>query len=429
MAGRIGVRDRLTWKKFFTYLGVSLAVIGLTLATVASAGATSVAVPAAWALGASALAGATAAGIDLAEHIQHDNLDARTAVLDLAQIVAGVATAGALAAGRIVIAAGSAPAAARWSGAWAQAAMLSQRAYVPLVLGAGISDVVTVAVMAEGTLRQLDEIEKSAAGPGEKSRAKMLLLIQAATMTGLTALQFKGMGPLGRGETLVLAPGPDGLPVISPAVRANTVIVDANIAIALRKRARIAALKPGETLGPREALQAGEVELLKRYDATNPADTRIADPSITEVAGGPAPQRGFAVGVDRAGPQYRELAAELEGANVGSGKGTVDRQIVADSFFAVGEPGVTPTLASMDPNVYKKMYALKVKHEGAVPLLDLVRQNVKKGQTVMPGLPEIFPDGFTVTIRTPANPAGRTIRMLPMPKELKSGLAKPKPKP
>jgi hypothetical protein len=55
--------------------------------------------------------------------------------------------------------------------------MLSQRAYVPLVLSAGISDVVTVAVMAEGTLRQLDEIEKSLASPGEKSRAKMLLLI------------------------------------------------------------------------------------------------------------------------------------------------------------------------------------------------------------------------------------------------------------
>ena len=69
-------------------------------------------------------------------------------------------SSGALAAGRIVIAAGSAPAAARWSGAWAQAAMLSQRAYVPLVLGAGISDVVTVAVMAEGTLRQLDEITR-----------------------------------------------------------------------------------------------------------------------------------------------------------------------------------------------------------------------------------------------------------------------------
>ena len=38
--------------------------------------------------------------------------------------------------------------------------------------------------------------------------------------------------------------------------------------------------------------------------------------------------------------------------NVGSGRGTVDK-IVADSFFAVGEPGVTPTLAfDLDPNVY-----------------------------------------------------------------------------
>ena len=41
----------------------------------------------------------------------------------------------------------------------------------------------------------------------------------------------------------------------------------------------------------------------------SPADLTVA---TTEVAGGPAPQRGFAVGVDRAGPQYRELAAELE---------------------------------------------------------------------------------------------------------------------
>ena len=106
VAGRIGVRDRLTWKKFLTYLGVSLAVIGLTLATIASGHHLG---RRARRLGPRrlALAGATAAGSDLAEHIQHDNLDARTAVLDLAQILAGVANAGALAAGRIVVAAGA----------------------------------------------------------------------------------------------------------------------------------------------------------------------------------------------------------------------------------------------------------------------------------------------------------------------------------
>jgi len=430
VAGRIGVRDHLTWKKFFTYLGLTMAAIGLTLSAIASAGATSAAVPAAWALGASALAGATVAGIDLAEHIQHDNLDARTALLDLAQIAAGVTTAGAIAAGRIVAVAGNAPAAARWTGAWAQAAMLAQKWYVPLVVGGGIADGLTVAVMAEGTLRQLEAIEKSDADPGEKSRAKLLLLIQAATMAGLTALQLKSMGPLGRGETLVLRPGPDGIPTVSPAVRAETLIVDANISIALRKRARIATLRPGETLGKREELQEGEKKLLARYDAMNPADTRIADISIGEAAAGTAqaPQRGFAVGVDRASTEYQEVMAQLTTANVGKGKGTADRQIVADAFFAVGEPGVTPRFASMDSEVYKKLYALKVEQEGAEPLLDLLRRHAKKGQSTMPGLPEIFPDGFTVTIKTPANPAGRTIEVIPMPKENVSGLAGAKPK-
>ena len=87
LAGRVSVEDHLTWKKFFAYLGLALAVAGVTLAT-AGAG-TPVAVAATWALAASAVAGAVAAGIDLAEHIKHDNLDASTAVLDIAQIVAG----------------------------------------------------------------------------------------------------------------------------------------------------------------------------------------------------------------------------------------------------------------------------------------------------------------------------------------------------
>ncbi|MGH2945079.1 MAG: hypothetical protein ACRDPC_02215, partial [Solirubrobacteraceae bacterium] len=94
IAGTVNVRDRLTWKKFFTYLGLGLAAVGLTLATF---GTGTVAVAGVWALTASAVSGAVAAGIDLAEHIQHDNLDARTAVMDIAQIVGGLAGAGALA--------------------------------------------------------------------------------------------------------------------------------------------------------------------------------------------------------------------------------------------------------------------------------------------------------------------------------------------
>ena len=401
VAGRVAVQDSMTWKKFFTYLGLTLGAIGLTLAAVASAGAASAAVPAAWALGASAIAGATAAGIDLAEHIQHDNLDARTAVLDIAQIAANVLTAGGLAAGRIVVAAGAAPAAARWTGAWAQAAMLAQRAYIPMTVGAAAADVVTVAVMTEGTLRQLDAIDRSGADPDERLRAKTLLLIQAGTMAGLTALQLKGLGPLGRGETLVLSQGPDGLPMVSAAVRAETVIIDSNVAIALRKRDRISTLKPGETLGPGEALQPGEIALLKKYDAMNPADVRIADTTAVEAAAktGSTPERGFAIGVNRSGTEYQDVLAVLEKEGVGKGKGAADRQIVADAFFAVGEPGVVPTLATMDPGIYKKLYAIKVANEGGTPL-------VKFGGKA---LPDVFPDGFTVTI------GGRPLKVMPMP--------------
>ncbi|CAM3731609.1 hypothetical protein KIPE111705_22095 [Kibdelosporangium persicum] len=389
VAGRVSVRDRMTWKKFFTYLGLGLAAVGLTLAAVASAGVGAAAVPAAWALAGSALAGATAAGIDLAEHIQHDNLDTRTAVLDIAQIVAGLATAGTLAAGRIVIAAGAAPAASRWAGAWAQVAMLAQRAYVPMAVTAAAADVVTVAVISVDILRQLDEIDRGTASPEERTRAKMLLLVQAATMAGLTALQLKGIGPLGRGQTLVLAPGPDGVPVVSPALARGTLIIDTNIAIALQKRANNIPLQPGE--------QA----LLRRFDALGATDVRIADPTIAEVAAkGPAAQeRGFAVGVDRTSAEYQALHAELVTANVGGGKGVVDRQIVADAFFGVGEAGTTPTLATGDPNVLKKLYAIKVAKENVKPLVQYGGKS----------LSEIFPDGFDVTINR------RTLHVLPLP--------------
>ena len=128
-AGTVNVRDRLTWKKFFSYLGLGLAAVGLTLATF---GTGTVAVAGVWALTASAVSGAVAAGIDLAEHIQHDNLDARTAVMDIAQIVGGLAGAGALAGGRLAMSAASAPAAARFTGAWARTAVVAQRLNVPL---------------------------------------------------------------------------------------------------------------------------------------------------------------------------------------------------------------------------------------------------------------------------------------------------------
>ena len=37
---------------------------------------------------------------------------------------------------------------------------------------------------------------------------------------------------------------------------------------------------------------------------------------------------------------------------MGRSKGVKDRHIVADTFFAVCEPGVTPKLATRDPGIY-----------------------------------------------------------------------------
>ena len=245
--------------------------------------------------------------------------------------------------------------------------------------------------MAESTASQLDEIEAGTADRSAKDQAKLLLLTQVAVAGGLTALSLKGtVGSLGKGRTLVLGPGPQGVPVVSAALTADTIIIDSNTAIALRKRAT-----------DPKSLQPGEQALLKRFDALKALDVRIADVSIGEAAahGRPPPQQGFAVGGDRAGGAYTGLLDELQKANVGGGKGAADRQIVADAFFAVTEKGVTPSFATMDPGIYNKLYSMKIAAEGGTALNKLGKS-----------LPEAMPNGFDVTVN------GRVLHVLPMPK-------------
>jgi adenine/guanine phosphoribosyltransferase-like PRPP-binding protein len=398
LAGQTRVRDQLTWKQAFTYLGLGLAVIGVTLAT---AGAeTPVAVYAVYAFTASSAAAAIAAGIDLAEHVKQHNLDGTTAVLDLVQILANLAGGGAVAAGRIIKVAGAAPAAARFSGAWARAAQLSGKAYVPLTIATGALDVTTVAVMGVDAAKQLDEIDRygDPNHPERKEQAKMLLLGQLAVAGGLTALSLKGTISLGRGQTLVITPGPDGLPIASRAVGADTVIVDPNIASALEARAT----------NPRE-LHEGEKTLLKQFDELDPKDVRIADSTALERSGraGLAPQHGFGIEVARDSPEYTALVKVLEDAGVGRPKIEADREMIADAFFAVTEPGATPKFATSDPAVYNKLYEIERARPGTsqtTPLNKLGKE-----------LPLAMPEGFDVTIQ------GRAIHVLPLPKFQRGG--------
>ncbi len=382
-AGEVRTTDGLTWAKFFAYLGLGLAGLGLTLATF---GTGAVAVAGAWALAASAVAGSVSAGIDLADKAQHGDLDATSATLDIAQIVAGLAGATAIASGRIALMARNAPVGARWTGNWARLGVMANHAYVPATALTAGADVLSFAVISIQTAKQLDEIEARAGDdPAARARAKLLLLSQVAALGGLTALSVKGSLPnLTPGRTLVLHPGPDGVPVATLALDKNSLVVDTNVAVALDKRAKGVRLQPGEELALARMQKLGDVEL------------RVTDTTADETAvkGFSPPHKGIPISVERTSQAYQDLLAELvKIPPVGRTKGVNDRNIVADTFFAVTEPGVTPRLATQDSGVYN-------------PLAERAGIDVRK---LGAELPKVKPDGFDVTIH------GRTITVVPLP--------------
>lgn len=383
LAGEVRTTDGLTWAKFFAYLGLGLAGLGLTLATF---GTGTVAVAGAWVLAASAIAGSVSAGIDLADKAQHGDLDATSATLNIAQIVAGLAGATAIASGRIALAAGNAPVGARWAGNWARLAVMANRAYVPATSLAAGADVLSFAVISVETAKQLDEIEaRTGDDPAARARAKLLLLSQVAALGGLTALSVKGSLPnLTPGRTLVLHPGPDGVPVATLALDKSSLVVDTNVAIALDKKARGLPLQPGEELALARMHQLGDVDL------------RVTDTTAGEtgVKGFSPPHKGIPISVERTSQAYQDVLNKLANEPpVGGTKGVDDRNIVADTFFAVTEPGVKPKLATQDKRIYNAL----AKRAGMDP--------GKLGAR----LPEVKPDGFDVTIQ------GRTITVVPLP--------------
>jgi hypothetical protein len=216
--GQIRTTDYLTWKKFFTYLGLGLAAIGITLITLATFGTGTVAVVGAWALAASAVAGGVAAGIDLAEGIKHGQMTTTRFVIDIGQIVASIAGVSALRSGLIVREAmTAAEAGTPLAGAAAESAMLAQKVYFVSTVTRIGADVVTLAGFSVEVARQLDAIQEGAGTQSEKDRAKFLILAQLAVTGGLVALSIKGELPkLTGGRQLILRyPDPNGPPVAS----------------------------------------------------------------------------------------------------------------------------------------------------------------------------------------------------------------------
>ncbi|WP_162292539.1 eCIS core domain-containing protein [Candidatus Promineifilum breve] len=206
-AGQQRVKDRLTWKEFFTWLGIGLVVIGLTLTTF---GTGTVAVAGSWALAASAVAGGTAAGIDLVEGMLRGNMTTTRAILDIAQIVASLAGVSALRAGRVVQGAmTSAKSGTPLMGKAAEYAVHMNKVYVVAVGTNVAADAVTVVTFSVEVAQQLDEIERSQVPQEEKNRAKYMLLTQLALTGGLAGLSIKGSLPALRGNRSLVLHFPD----------------------------------------------------------------------------------------------------------------------------------------------------------------------------------------------------------------------------
>jgi hypothetical protein len=202
--GEVTTTEAKTWADYLSYISMVLVGIGLVAAVVASGGAAAPgAIFTAANVSAAAFAGAglvgAAGGIaDMVERARHGALDPISMVIDLAQVVAGIAAAGGAITGRIVQAARTAavtPGAEAWSGAWAGIALTADRFYVPLIATGVAADGVTLAAMTAETIAQLRQIDEGAGSDGDRTTAKLQLLAHLALMGGITFLSIRGAMP------------------------------------------------------------------------------------------------------------------------------------------------------------------------------------------------------------------------------------------
>jgi hypothetical protein len=163
-------------------------------------------------------------------------------------------------------------------------------------------------------------------------------------------------------------------------VNQNSLILDNNIASAIQK----------QKLGV--SLQKGEQLSLQKLQELNNTDLRLTDTVAQELGDVTHLNKGINLTVSRNSPEYRALLSELENVKpspVGRAKGTNDRQIVADAFFA---EGTTPTFITADKGIFN-------------PLLQL--SGIKPAKLGKP-VPQAFPDGFKVEIN------GKTLMVIPV---------------
>ena len=160
--------------EWLSWIGLGVAAIGLTLATF---GTGTVALVGAWFLAGSAVASGASAAADIVERSKQGMLDTETAIIDVSQIVASLASIGSFAAERIVTRAiAAAEANAPFTGTKASIAVLSQRLYVPLVGTRLAADTVSFIVMTDELFKQMIDIQSSTTmEQREKDRLKTMI--------------------------------------------------------------------------------------------------------------------------------------------------------------------------------------------------------------------------------------------------------------
>lgn len=171
-AGVAPTTGKTKWYEWVGYAGLALAGIGLALL---SGGAS---VLATYCFAAGALAGGVSASGHLADTLRLGSATTATIVLDVAQVAASFASAGAM---NIAIKTGG-----------AAAALANSRWFVPLVGATAAADAVQLVALTDITYVELAKIQGGAGTPEDKQRAMAVLFTQLIVTGGLTVLSVQG---------------------------------------------------------------------------------------------------------------------------------------------------------------------------------------------------------------------------------------------
>jgi hypothetical protein len=203
--GMVETTAEMRLSEWLTWIGVGVAVIALTVATLGAS------IPATVLFIAGGVVGATAAAADIYEKHEAGVLTARDIVVDTLAIVANLATAGSAGLGKIVASG------ALKTGQMARIAALADQVYAPITLTAMGADVASLAVFAEGVWENLQAIDKMPGSDSDRKLAKARLFAQFLLMGGITLLSIKGNLPgVLKGKSLFLDLEPNGTIIARP---------------------------------------------------------------------------------------------------------------------------------------------------------------------------------------------------------------------